>query len=114
MSNCMITRKNNGGGSEIIGTKYVTFANSQGTSLKVTTIKDYKRVYVILNGQNGGSWTTTTNPSMNAIKIDSGYNDLWGQVFSWYHYYFEDVKKGTEINVGNTGHQGSIIGIGIL
>ena len=114
MSNCMITRKNNGGGSEIIGTKYVTFANSQGTSLKVTTVKDYKRVYVILNGQNGGSWVTTTNPSIDAIKINSGYNDLWGQVFSWYHYYFEDVKKGTEINVGNTGHQGSIIVIGIL
>lgn len=113
MSNCMITRKG-GGGSEIIATKYVTFGNSQGTTLKATTEKHYKRVYVILNGQNGGSWVTTTTPSIEAVKIDSGYNDLWGQVFSWYHYYYENVPKGTVFDVGRTGHQGSIILIGIL
>lgn len=114
MSNCMITRKSGIGGSEIIATKYVTYANSQGATLKATTEKDYKRVYVILNGQNGGSWQTTTTPSIEAVKISSGYNDLWEQVFSWYHYYYENVPKGTVFNVGNTGHQGSIILIGIL
>lgn len=113
MSNCMITRKG-GGGSEIIATKYVTFGNSQGTTLKATTEKDYKRVYVILNGQNGGSWETTTTPSIEAVKISSGYNDTWGQIFSWYHYYYENVPKGTVFDVGRTGHQGSIILIGIL
>ncbi len=115
MGNCLVTRKGGTVECEELLNWNTSYSTSSGNSQKVTTTKDYKRVYIIVNGNNGGGNSiSASDSSLEKHMLKSVSTDLWSQNFTANWAYYDDVKKGTTLNCGHTGYQGSILVIGVV